>query len=182
MISGENKNRYTMAYFLWRTMNGLHQKITFHTQVAYHGRCLVDSGFAYIKKKYRHKDVDSLPQLRDVVDESATSNQAVLFQGPDGWVWRDWKSFLSRYFKPLNGISKLHHFTFDADKPGMCLEIKESLTYFCYNVNSGSASSFGIFVYISSFCLQVLSASRRSSIHHQKSVISSRWTLLRSHQ
>jgi hypothetical protein len=118
MIAGENKNRFSMAYLSWRTMNGLHRKICLHMQVAYHGRCLVDAGFGLLKKLYRRTDIDTLHQLRDVVEESATSNRAVLFQGPDGWDWRDWKSFLSQYYKPIKGIRKYHHFTFDAEKPG----------------------------------------------------------------
>ena len=105
-------------------MTGLHRKISLHMQVAYHGKCLVDAGFGQVKKLYRRSDVDTLQHLCDVVEQSAPGhNRAVLFQGPDGWEWRDWKSFLDLYFRRIKGIRKYHHFTFDADKPGLWVEM-----------------------------------------------------------
>jgi hypothetical protein len=56
-----------------------------------------------------------------VVEQStpqSQTNKAVLYGGPDGWEWREWKGFLNRFFKPVKGIRKFHHFTLDADKPG----------------------------------------------------------------
>ncbi len=51
--TGENKNRFTLGYLAWRTITGRHQRVTFHTQVPYHGRCRVDGGFGNIKRLYR---------------------------------------------------------------------------------------------------------------------------------
>ena len=42
-----------MAYLAWRVMTGRHRQITLHFQIPGHARCLVDAGFAYIKKLYR---------------------------------------------------------------------------------------------------------------------------------
>ncbi|WAR08783.1 hypothetical protein MAR_018741 [Mya arenaria] len=53
-------------------------------------RCLVDSGFANIKKLFRRCDVDSLVQLAEVVDKSSKSNVPVLYKKTDGsenWAW-----------------------------------------------------------------------------------------------
>ena len=33
-------------------------------------------------------------------------------------VWSDWKSFLSRYFHSIKGITRYHHFRFSASSPG----------------------------------------------------------------
>ena len=84
-------------------------------------RCLVDGGFANIKRLYRRSDVDSLQQLVDVVNKSATSNIAVPYipeNGEEAWQWRDWKTFLSQKYIPLKGIQKLYRFQFRADEPG----------------------------------------------------------------
>jgi hypothetical protein len=32
-ISGQNKNRYTIGYFMWRVMTGQNEKIEYHMQV-----------------------------------------------------------------------------------------------------------------------------------------------------
>ncbi|XP_062571245.1 uncharacterized protein LOC134233284 [Saccostrea cucullata] len=50
---GQNKNRYTIGYLLWRVMVGLHWAIELNMQVPGHTKCQVDAGFAQIKKKYR---------------------------------------------------------------------------------------------------------------------------------
>ncbi|XP_055999276.1 uncharacterized protein LOC125655365 [Ostrea edulis] len=116
--SGENKNKFMLAYLLWRTLSGKHSQIHLHMQVPYHGKSLVDAGFAYIKKLYRRSEVDSLDQLASVVRKSATSNEVVVFGGADG-EWLDWKTFASNYFIPFKGIRKFRHFAFQADKPGI---------------------------------------------------------------
>ena len=51
---GQNKNRYVMGYLAWRVMTGLNKEITYMMQVPGHGRCLVDAGFAHLKRKYRY--------------------------------------------------------------------------------------------------------------------------------
>ena len=52
-------------------------------------RCLIDSGFGHIKKLFRRGDCDSVGQLHDIVEKSATSNTAVMFteNGQQNWVW-----------------------------------------------------------------------------------------------
>ena len=85
-------------------------------------RCLVDGGFASIKKLYRRSDVDSVKQIEDVVNKSAKSNQAVLYRKEDGenqWQWLDWKSFFTTKFLPLRGIQKYYWFRFSKDHPGV---------------------------------------------------------------
>jgi len=42
-----------------------------------HARCLVDSGFATLKKLYRRSDVDVLDQLELVVNRSSTTKTAI---------------------------------------------------------------------------------------------------------
>jgi len=72
-----------------------------HIYLTGHGRCLVDSGFAHIKIKYRKNDVETLPELAALVNSSSKTNRAVCY--PE-WPWRRWKPFLERVFKPVVGI------------------------------------------------------------------------------
>ena len=77
---GQNKNKTVMAYFAWRTLTGLHQKINVSFMVAGHTRCLVDGCFGLLKQKFRRSDVFCLQQLEAVVNSSAACNVAQLLQ------------------------------------------------------------------------------------------------------
>lgn len=74
----DNKNRYVMAYFCWRVMVGLHREVTVRFQIPGHTKCLVDAGFAHIKKLYRRTDNDSLSDLVRTVEKSSKGNKAVV--------------------------------------------------------------------------------------------------------
>ena len=58
-------------------------------------RCLVDANFAHIKRLYKRTDCNSLGDLRETVDQSCYSNNAVLFEEEDSWFWSDWAEFFS---------------------------------------------------------------------------------------
>ncbi|XP_052778849.1 uncharacterized protein LOC128216328 [Mya arenaria] len=60
---GQNKNRYLLAYFCWRTMIGLNEEIRYLMQVAGHARCIIDAGFGRIKALYRRTDCETLSDL-----------------------------------------------------------------------------------------------------------------------
>ena len=114
-FTGQNKNMYVMAYLAWRVMIGLHQEICLMMQIAGHARCLIDSGFAHIKRRYRRTDIDSLSQLASCVEKSAYSNRAELYKdgtGCNNWELRDWKTFLAQFFKSLKGITTYQHFRY----------------------------------------------------------------------
>lgn len=53
LVSGQNKNKYMMAYLAWRVMVGLNEQVILMMQIAGHARCLIDSGFAHLKRLYR---------------------------------------------------------------------------------------------------------------------------------
>ncbi|XP_048771609.1 uncharacterized protein LOC125677540 [Ostrea edulis] len=113
--SGQNKNQYVLGYLCWRVMTGRHSDINYSMQIPGHTRCLVDSGFAHIRKLFRRSDVDSLGQFQTLVNKSSVSNEAVPYG--DAWNWRDWKTFLSTYYRAVKGIRKYHHFRFTSEEP-----------------------------------------------------------------
>ncbi|XP_052806316.1 uncharacterized protein LOC128235542 [Mya arenaria] len=118
---GQNKNMYVIGYFLWRVMTGQQTGIELLMQIPGHARCHVDSGFATLKKAYIRHDTETLDELAGVVDRSSVTNVSVRYPQ---WIWRDWKSFLSRHFKSFVGIRKYQHFRFTASLPGIVI-VKE---------------------------------------------------------
>jgi hypothetical protein len=126
-FAGQNKNRFVLAYFMWRTMVGLHNKVSYLMQVPGHARCLVDAGFGHAKKLYRRSDCDTLADVERVFANSSTTNEAVVYKQENGaneWEWRAWKSFLGEHFKPFVGIRKYQQFQFDASRPGIVVARK----------------------------------------------------------
>ena len=63
----------------------------------------------------RTNDVDCLAQLATLVEKSSVSNEAVQFDDENGWVWRDWKGFLSQHFLAVKGIRSYQHFRYYYD-------------------------------------------------------------------
>lgn len=76
---GQNKNQCVIGYFMWRVMTKQHNRIELKMQIPGHARCLIDGGFALLKKLYRRCDSDSIGQLEDVVNRSSTTNTAVRY-------------------------------------------------------------------------------------------------------
>ena len=49
-------------------------------------------------------------------------NEARVFD----WQWREWDAFLMRFFKPIRGITKFHHFCVKNTEPRIAY-MKESV-------------------------------------------------------
>lgn len=111
---GQNKNRTVVGYLSWRVIAGLNKKITLSFMLVGHTRCFVDGNFGLLKKFYRSSDVDTVQQLKEVVNNSARSNIAQMYP----WEWREWDRLLDTLFKPIPGITKFHHITFSSDQKG----------------------------------------------------------------
>ena len=76
---GQNKNRSVMAYLAWRVIVGLNKCIELDFMRVGHTRCFVDAGFGLLKQKYRKNDVDTVAQLKETIESSASINKAELF-------------------------------------------------------------------------------------------------------
>ena len=114
---GQNKNKSVVAYFMWRTLVDLNKEITLSFMRVGHTRCMVDACFGLLKQRYRSSECDTVQHLEATVQASAKCNSAQLFD----WEWREWDTFLSGKFKPLPGISKIQHFRFSQDSPGIVM-------------------------------------------------------------
>ncbi|CAG2190974.1 unnamed protein product [Mytilus edulis] len=118
---GQNKNKTTLHYLLWRCGKGLHKTINLHFMIAGHTKCLCDACFGMLK--FRKSDVNTVSQLVKIVDNSAKCNRSEVFNENDddenSLKWYRWDNFFTKYFKPLRGIGKFHHFRFTSDEVGV---------------------------------------------------------------
>lgn len=122
---GQNKNKTVMAYFAWRVMCGLHEKVTLSFMIAGHTQCLIDGCFGLLQQKFRRSNCFTLQQLEEVVQSSASCNVAQLLAG-SGMSWRAWDVFLQLHFRQIKNIRRYQHFEFNADKPGV-VTVRESI-------------------------------------------------------
>lgn len=111
---GQNKNRYIIAYLMWRVVTGKNKRITLSFMRVGHTRCMVDGNFGLIKRVYRRSDIDTVTQLGDVVSRSATTNIPQFYP----WEWREWDTMLSKLFTAVKGIRKFQHFILSEEMAG----------------------------------------------------------------
>ena len=121
---GQNKNKTMLHYLTWRCAKEFHKNIQLHFMIAGHTKCLCDACFGMIKKRYRKSAVNNVAQLAEVIDMSAKCNRSERYNNltveeGNRLVWRRWDDFFSRYFKPVRGIGKFHHFRFLSEEPGV---------------------------------------------------------------
>lgn len=122
--SGQNKNKYLLWYWAWRTITGLHNSCTYSFLLVGHTKFACDWCFGLLKQKVRKTFISSLFDLANAVEESTVSgvNVSQLCGLHDGTVLvpvYDWATFLTRYFKKFPNIKQFHHFRFQKDTPGI---------------------------------------------------------------
>jgi hypothetical protein len=122
---GQNKNNFVMWYLMWRVMNDLHQEITLSFMVPGHTKFSPDSYFGLFKIRYRSSTIDCLADLVECVANTSSSGTVIpqvygthLGYSDPVYDYRDWGSYLERYFKPIGGLTRYNYFSFDWRKPG----------------------------------------------------------------
>lgn len=119
--SGQNKNNRFLWYLAWRTINQLHDSISYSFLIAGHTKFGPDHSI--IKRSYKVNYVSSLYEFAEMVESSSAAgvNRAQLVGTHDGEVIvpvYDWSTFLQQYFVKFPGIKKFHHFRFSKEEPG----------------------------------------------------------------
>lgn len=108
-------------YLLWRVMTGHHTNITLSFLVVGHTKFAPDWCFGLVKRLFKRSKVGSLRDIVQVVQSSATCNEAQLNTDEQGKIivpTYDWISFLAPVFKKLPNIKKGRHFRFSSTIPG----------------------------------------------------------------
>lgn len=123
--AGQNKNRYVLWYFCWRTLCGLHEDVTINFMPPGHTKFAPDWCFGILKRTFRRSEVSCLADMCEVVKQSTPvkhTNIAQLVGHEDGRVEVpsfDWQLYFQRHFKPLVGMKKLGHFRMSSRSPGV---------------------------------------------------------------
>ncbi len=105
-----------MWYFIWLAATGRVKRVEFKFMIKGHTQFIVDSCIGNIKKELRGSDIFCLEHLKEVIDRSAVTNNAIIVTGNNVF---NWKTGLSPYFQDYDGISKFQHFAVDSDDPGV---------------------------------------------------------------
>ena len=119
--SGQNKNRYMMAYLMWRVLVGLNEEIIISFLLVGHTKFAPDWGFGLFKRLFKRTKVGTIYDIADVVRKSANVNHPQLISDYDGNTFVkffDWSSIFEETTTAIKGISKMHHFRFTRSHPG----------------------------------------------------------------
>ena len=127
----QNKNNALLHYLLYRTLIGLHSMINLSFLLVGHTKFAPDGFFGLIKYRYRRSRVYTYEHLVDVIERSSQKGHNVCqsYRDDTGTVnfeYRDWSSWLSKYFEKLSNITKYHHFMLDHQQPGI-VTVKEAI-------------------------------------------------------
>ena len=118
---GQNKNNTMLQYLLWRTIVGLHTKITLSFLVVGHTKFSPDWCFGLLKQRFRRTNVNCLDDIAGVVDSSASVNIPQLVGSQEGEVvvkCYNWVEIFQPHFQKLKHIKSYQHYHFDSSMPG----------------------------------------------------------------
>ena len=122
---GQNKNNNVLQYLLYRVLTGLHDRIELSFLVVGHTKFSPDGYFGLIRRRYRRSQVYTYDQLARLINASSHNghNKCQRYRESDKLspeiIYRDWSSWLFRYFKKLLGITSYQHFRIDVSTPGV---------------------------------------------------------------
>ena len=121
---GQNKNNALLQYLLYRIIAGLHTRIELSFLIVGHTKFSPDGYFGLIRRRYRRSQVYTYDQLVSVIEDSSSAGHN-LCQRYDGYdkpelniTYKDWSSWLNKYFRKLPNITRYHHFKLDNETPG----------------------------------------------------------------
>ncbi|KPA10833.1 hypothetical protein MHK_008961, partial [Candidatus Magnetomorum sp. HK-1] len=127
----KNRSSYVMWYLMWRTLNGLHEKITLSFMVKGHTKFSPDGYFGLFKIQYQKKNIDWIGDVVECVREASSNSIIPLPYGlslkrkKPLFHFYDWKSFLSKFFKDIPEITAYNYFLLSNKNLGK-LKLKKS--------------------------------------------------------
>ena len=73
--TGQNKNRFMVAYLCWRILGRLHTKITLSFFHVGHTKFYPDLGFGLFKRRLKTSAVSTLDELAECINDSTPLSQ-----------------------------------------------------------------------------------------------------------
>ena len=128
---GQNKNNGLIQYLMYRTLMGLHSDIEMSFLVVGHTKFSPDAYFGLIKQRYRRSQVYTYEQLVGVIEDSSPNGHNIcqryhdISQSNKEIVYRDWRNWLSNYFKTIPNITKYQHFRMSSTEEGVVILKKD---------------------------------------------------------
>ncbi|XP_056002296.1 uncharacterized protein LOC130049113 [Ostrea edulis] len=133
----QNKNNCVLWYGLWIVLVGLHMIVEYSMMVAGHTTFDPDWHFGVWKLKWRSSIAETMTEIAETVRHSSRRGHNIpqLVSDPQKPVqFRDWKSYLQRYLRPMKKIRGYHNFYVHAETPGV-VECKELCNFVPVCVN-----------------------------------------------
>jgi len=121
--TGQNKNRYMIAYLCWRILCGLHTRITLSFLPVGHTKFYPDLGFGIFKRHLRQCSVNTVKELAQCIADSSPLSKMLIPQmvaNENGDIFvptYDWQVMFADV-KTVPELKKFHHFVFDAQHQG----------------------------------------------------------------
>jgi hypothetical protein len=125
--TGQNKNNAVIQYLLYRSLVGLHDTLELSFMLVGHTKFAPDGYFGLIRKRYRRSNIYTYDNLVDSIRNSSTNEHNLCH--PDRSdkpasslqqvVYRDWSTWLLKYFRKLPDLTSYRHFAITRDKPGI---------------------------------------------------------------
>ncbi|EXX71165.1 hypothetical protein RirG_080950 [Rhizophagus irregularis DAOM 197198w] len=103
-----------------------YEDITVNFMIPGHTKFICDSFFGHIKKVYWKHKVNTINDVKNIINNSSNGNEAILYDNGINWNWYDFSAFFKNHFVPLPNITQFHHFCFSSEDIGKVYVSKES--------------------------------------------------------
>lgn len=132
---GQNKNNAVLHYLLYRILAGLHDDIELSFMIVGHTKFAPDGYFGLIRRRYRRSNIYTYKDLVQTIVSSSKNGHntcqpvcALNLSTQSGQVvYRDWTSWLSKFFKKLPDITSYRHFKLSKSKKPGVVTIKTAI-------------------------------------------------------
>lgn len=126
---GQNKNNAVLHYLMYRVLAGLHYNIELSFMIVGHTKFSPDGYFGLIRKRYRRSNIYTYEDLVQTVLNSSEKGhnacQPIRNHGTSvnshQLIYRDWSSWLLKFFRKLPDITSYRHFKIIKNKPGIVI-------------------------------------------------------------
>lgn len=120
---GQNKNNAVLHYLLYRILAGLHENIELSFMIVGHTKFAPDGYFGLIRKRYRRSNIYTYDDLVQTILTSSDKGHNTCQRSDNHdlqpLIYRDWSSWLLKFFKKLPDITSYRHFKMVKNKLGI---------------------------------------------------------------
>ena len=117
---GQNKNNAMIHYLIWHIVCGHNKRISLNFLLTCHTKFSPDRNFGILKSKYSRANVDCIHDFVDVVNTSSPNGYNIALPSIDpntktrNVQWFEWDSSIRSHFKPIQDVTKYHHYDMDS--------------------------------------------------------------------